>query len=790
MVIRSLRVFVLAVALSLLAIGVSAQPIPFPGGTPVHALTLSIDANGSLSVADYMPTALRGSLESQPIAQYVEALQAAQDAEYDIATVQLMDNASGAVVYQTTVTVARWIRGEFAIDPNNLNVKGEHGSNIAGYRIPWQERTFAVSVPMIPGATRLEVALTGMTRSSTLIDLADVAGQFGLRGLRDVSFIPLDGYTLASPANRMDIVILGDGYTAAQQAQFEADAKAMADSLFSFPPYSEYRNYFNVVAVFGASNESGTDEPPYMLGCAPDNTHPISCCPDGDPSLSGVMVDTRYNTTFCYGGIARLMVPTNYDAIYADATEGYPDWDEIFVLANTFTYGGSGGAIAAISKNILAAEMLQHEVGHSIIGLDDEYDTYTPGYPPCSDTGRAGINTPCRANVTDRTARSLIKWARWISPSTPVPTSAALPADVAGSWLGAHYSPTIYYRPCFDCTMRNLGRPFGPVQSEQLAVSLYSGGWEGTNSFMGTPGTGTGVDIVEPGTLSPDPLAGTVTIPFGASQTFSLDVLSPGDDANTRVRWRVNDALMHEMTYEHGETATFTFTPITAGTYTVSAEVTDVGGILHPTQTNISRTTVTWAIAAEGGAAGGTELLVNSSFETAKAANPKQPDGWKTAKAGSSKLKCNNGTMFAHDGSCAYMLKGTAGTTSIIKQVVPAVGGPGDAFSISGWFDTMNLKVDAFVRVKFVMSNGSAVKLDLGGLPRDKDKIEPYLYLENSHFFGIDAPTVTKIVVQVKIIGAGGKVYVDALSLRHYDDLLLPPPVGRLPLPDAFRAQH
>jgi hypothetical protein len=42
-------------------------------------------------------------------------------------------------------------------------------------------------------------------------------------------------------SNRIDIVILGDGYTVAQQAQFLTDATRLKTALFNTSPWREYQ---------------------------------------------------------------------------------------------------------------------------------------------------------------------------------------------------------------------------------------------------------------------------------------------------------------------------------------------------------------------------------------------------------------------------------------------------------------------------------------------------------------------------------------------------------------------
>ena len=46
--------------------------------------------------------------------------------------------------------------------------------------------------------------------------------------------------------NRVNLVILGDGYTSAEQAKFLSDANTIKTKFLETSPYTEYKNYFNV----------------------------------------------------------------------------------------------------------------------------------------------------------------------------------------------------------------------------------------------------------------------------------------------------------------------------------------------------------------------------------------------------------------------------------------------------------------------------------------------------------------------------------------------------------------
>ena len=63
------------------------------------------------------------------------------------------------------------------------------------------------------------------------------------------------------PENKVDFLILGDGYTAQEAKKFEADARRMTEVLFATSPFKENRRNFNVWAMCPPSDESGVSRP-------------------------------------------------------------------------------------------------------------------------------------------------------------------------------------------------------------------------------------------------------------------------------------------------------------------------------------------------------------------------------------------------------------------------------------------------------------------------------------------------------------------------------------------------
>ncbi len=63
------------------------------------------------------------------------------------------------------------------------------------------------------------------------------------------------------PRDKVDLLLMGDGYTGAEMEKWHRDARRMADLLFAVSPFKERRQDFNVWAVDTPSDESGVARP-------------------------------------------------------------------------------------------------------------------------------------------------------------------------------------------------------------------------------------------------------------------------------------------------------------------------------------------------------------------------------------------------------------------------------------------------------------------------------------------------------------------------------------------------
>lgn len=229
--------------------------------------------------------------------------------------------------------------------------------------------------------------------------------------------------------NRYDVVILGDGYTAGEQARFDSDCLTFSAALFQKEPYRTFGRYFNVHTVFRASNQSGADQP------------------DVNPPI---VRDTVYDATYNYGGTDRCLYIRNTGVALADAALAPANEGRILVMVNDSRYGGCASTFAVSYNGASMNEVQIHEMGHSVGGLADEY-WYTGQNYSGPEVGEP--------NATIGSTGA--KWSAWLG------------SNGIGAFQGCRYSETGLYRPFDNCLMRSLGRPLCSVCSEALVLRTH-----------------------------------------------------------------------------------------------------------------------------------------------------------------------------------------------------------------------------------------------------------------------------------------------------------------------------
>lgn len=297
-----------------------------------------------------------------------------------------------------------------------------------------------------------------------------------------------------SSSNRINIAILGDGYTSAQQTKFLSDANNFKTQLFATSPYKEYKNYINLFAVEVISNQSGATH----KGVSSDN----ACIAAGVPVAS---VDNYFGSAFDAsingGGYHRLLVSTKTSAIVNVLAANVPGYHQALIIVNTPYYGGAGGTFATASTESQSGEVCIHECGHSFAKLADEY---WAGSQYASE----------KANMTANSNPSTVKWKQWVG--------------TGGVGAYQYVGGTGWYRPVNGtCKMERLGTqyPFCAVCKETHIMKF--------------------LDLTKPyDSFTP---ANTATITAPGNVTFTLKTVQPSPNT-LKIVWTLNGAILNNKT--------------------------------------------------------------------------------------------------------------------------------------------------------------------------------------------------------------------------------------------------
>jgi hypothetical protein len=198
---------------------------------------------------------------------------------------------------------------------------------------------------------------------------------------------------MGDPAVKVDLLLLGDGYTVREAKKFEADARRLIAVLFASSPFKEHRADFNVWGLCPPAAESGISRP-----------------------STGIYRDSL--STYDAFGSERYILA--FDNHRLRKVAQFAPYEFIEILANNRTYGG-GGIFNLYSTvavdNAFANYVFVHEFGHHFAGLADEYYTSPVAYAPATERIE-----PWEPNATALLDKNKLKWKDLVSSDTPIPT--------------------------------------------------------------------------------------------------------------------------------------------------------------------------------------------------------------------------------------------------------------------------------------------------------------------------------------------------------------------------------
>jgi hypothetical protein len=196
-------------------------------------------------------------------------------------------------------------------------------------------------------------------------------------------------------ADKVDFLIIGDGYSAAEEGKCERDARRLTDIMFATSPYKERRKDFNVWLLCPPAAESGISRPSNGI----HRRNPVGSTYDAFDS-------ERYVLTFDNHAFREIAQFAPYEFV------------EILVNGNTYGGGGIFGLYSTVAADSLwAPYIFVHEFGHHFADLADEYYLSDVAYLPPQERVE-----PHEPNVTALLDPANLKWKDLVQPGTPIPT--------------------------------------------------------------------------------------------------------------------------------------------------------------------------------------------------------------------------------------------------------------------------------------------------------------------------------------------------------------------------------
>ncbi|MDJ0840832.1 MAG: IgA Peptidase M64 [Acidobacteriota bacterium] len=248
--------------------------------------------------------------------------------------------------------------------------------------------------------------------------------------------------------NKVDLLILGDGYTAAEMKKFHKDAKRAADALFAIEPFKSRRSDFNVWAVDTPAQESGVSRP-----------------------HEGIYKRSPLSTHYSAFDSQRYVL--SYDNRTLREVASAVPYEYMVILMNEQTYGGGGifrWLATAAADNAFFDYLFVHEFGHHFAALADEYYTSSVAYEIPEITVE-----PWEANVTALLDPENLKWKDLVEPDTPLPTPWKKEAFDAASRATQKKRAEMRARKAPESEMEQLFRDQAERETAFLSSMKYSG---------------------------------------------------------------------------------------------------------------------------------------------------------------------------------------------------------------------------------------------------------------------------------------------------------------------------
>ena len=294
---------------------------------------------------------------------------------------EVLDAESGQVIY------SRGFASLYGEWETTAEAKAMSRTYHESLRFPWPQRP-------------VRVVLKKRDAHYAFQPLAEFGIDPGARSVNPADLPPIgDAWKLfenGPPGDKVDIVLLGEGYSEAELPKFHADAKRLIDELFAVEPFKSRKSDFNVWAIDVPAAESGVSRP----HSGKYRRNPVG-------AQYSIFDSERYLLTYDNRTLRDVLSAAPYDFMG--------------ILVNEKQYGGGGiynSQMATAVDSDFSDYVFIHEFGHHFAGLGDEYYTSDVAY----ETGAAVHPEPWEPNITALHDPAKLKWGDLVARGTPLPT--------------------------------------------------------------------------------------------------------------------------------------------------------------------------------------------------------------------------------------------------------------------------------------------------------------------------------------------------------------------------------
>jgi len=273
--------------------------------------------------------------------------------------------------------------GEWQSIPEASQIWGTFHESI---RFPWPKKPVTVILKKRDAENNFAtIWTTDIDPSSRQVNSAD------LIHTNKIDIIAENGPT----DQKVDLVILGDGYSKNEMEKFRKDVVRLSGYLMNAEPFKSRSKDFNIRAIETPGETSGVNKPHHN-------------------------VFKRTSLSVNYSSFDSERYALTYDNRTVRDVASEVPYDLMVILMNERTYGGGGiyNLYTTVSADNKFAEYIMiHEMGHHIAALADEYYTSSVSY----EVPEVKVE-PWETNITALFDKNNLKWKDLIDKGTPLPT--------------------------------------------------------------------------------------------------------------------------------------------------------------------------------------------------------------------------------------------------------------------------------------------------------------------------------------------------------------------------------